>query len=234
MYLTAVKERHPSENMRVKLMKKMLTLLAGLVLSVPAWATLEVCVHPACTLQGAGIENVLFNNNEVGNPITGETNQTNTLIDFTSTTDTLLTQGSGQSELRAQDGFIDEVTFYAQDPTIGFDHVVFNVDAAADSTIFISAIDNFAVLFDFGAFIADGSGQNFFTIGSDDLQFMTSVTILGDGITALTELQQVRVSPGTLPIPPDPGGEIPLPAAVWFFGSGLVGLGAIGRKRKQV
>ena len=198
-------------------MKKLALFVAGLVLSVNASATLEVCVHPACTLQGAGIENILLTDNEVGNPVTGETNMTHTLVDFTSTTDTLLTQGSGQSELRAQDGVIDEVMFYAQDPTIGFDHVVFNVDASADSNIGISAVDNFGTVFDFGAFLADGSGQNFFTIGSDDLQFISSVMIVGDGILALTELQQIRVSPGTLPVDPDPG-VIPIPAAVWFFG----------------
>ena len=63
-----------------------------------------------------------------------------------------------------------------------------NVDAAADSLIQITAVDNFGTLFDFGSFTADGSGQNFFTIGSDDVQWARIVNIYGDGINVLTEL----------------------------------------------
>ena len=190
-------------------------------------ATLMVCQHPACELQGTGIENILLTDNQVGNPVTGVTNQTSTLVDFTSTTDTLLTQGSGQSEIRALDGIINEISFYAQDPGIGFSHVVFNVDAAADSLIQITAVDNFGTLFDFGSFTADGSGQNFFTIGSDDVQWARIVNIYGDGINVLTELQQIRVDPDLIPDPV----SVTAPGHVALLAMGLCGL-VMARARK--
>ena len=215
-------------------MKKAL-LGAALMLPMPLFANLYVCEGPAgCTLQGAGIENILLNDNDIGNPITGTTNQTGTLVDFTSGTDILITQGNGQSELRAQDGVINELTFYAQDTGLGFEHVVFNIGAAADTIISLSAVDNFGTLFDFGDFVADGSGQNFFTIGSDDIQYARTVSIAGDGINALTELQQIRVNPDLIPDCPDCGPDpqsVSSPGHLALLSLGLLGL-LQARRRK--
>lgn len=215
------------------------TLLATALAAVAAQshATLTLCIGPAgCTIQGDGIENVLFpDTGTTGFTITGTTNQTNTLVDFTSTEE-MITTGGGQAALEAVDGELGDVTVDGNDPTIGFTHFVFNVHATETGTINISALDNFGTLFDFGPTAASDNGQNFFTIGSLDDQYIKSVSISGIGITAIDELQQVRVDPATLPCPdcePTPNVVVPVPAAAWLFSSGLIGLGAVARRRSQ-
>jgi hypothetical protein len=185
-------------------------------------------------VQGPDIENVLLPDvGDTGFVITGETNITHTLVDFTSTEEMVVT-GGGQAKLEAVDGILGDVTVNAQNPTIGFLDFIFNVHAVADTTINISAVDNFGTVFDFGPQMADGSGQNWFYIGSLDDQYIASVFIEGDNILAIDELQQVRVNPASLP----PGGpvvvnEVPVPAAAWLFGSALIGLAGAARNRNR-
>jgi len=213
-------------------MRAALALLA-IAVSGAANATLTLCEGPSgCTIQGAGIDNVLMPAvGTTGNVITGITNQTGTLIDFTSTEEMTVT-GSGQAKLEAVDGSLDDVVIDANDPTIGFTHFIFNVHATETGEINISAIDNFGTLFSFGGpKAASENGQNWFTIGSLDDQYIASVSISGTGITGIDELQQVRVDPATLPGDPDPRSEVPVPAAAWLFGSALLGLGGIARRR---
>jgi hypothetical protein len=215
-------------------MRAVVALLALAVSS--ANATLTLCEGPdGCTIQGAGIENVLFPSvGDTGLVLTGSTNQTGTLIDFTSTEQMVIT-GGGQAKLEAVDGSLSNVVIDAQDDTIGFTHFVFNVHATATGSIGISSIDNFGTLFDFGLNAASENGQNYFTIGSLDDQFIKSVSISGSGITGIDELQQVRVDPATLPGGGGGGvtSVVPIPAAAWLFGSGLLGLAGVSRKRRQ-
>jgi hypothetical protein len=209
----------------------------AIAVSGAANATLTLCEGPSgCTIQGDGIENVLMPAvGTTGTVITGSTNQTNTLIDFTSS-ETMVVTGSGQAKLEASDGSLGDVVIDANDPTIGFTHFIFNVHADVTGEIGISAIDNFGTLFDFGLRDASENGQNWFTIGSLDDQFIASVSISGTGITGIDELQQVRVDPATLPGGGGGGGGgnsvVPIPAAAWLFGSGLLGLAGVSRKRR--
>lgn len=215
------------------------SLLAASILasiSTQSHATLELCIGPAgCTIQGPDIENVLMpDEGTTGFTITGHTNQTNTLIDFTSTEE-MITTGGGQAALEAVDGELGDVMIDGNDPTIGFSHFVFNVHATETGTINISAVDNFGALFDFGPTAASENGQNFFTIGSLDDQYIKSVSISGIGITAIDELQQVRVDPATLPCPdcePNPNVVVPAPGAALLFGTGLIGLAGVARRRQ--
>jgi len=210
----------------------------AIAVSGAANATLTLCNGPdGCTIQGDGIENVLFPNvGDTGLVLTGSTNQTGTLIDFTSTEQMVIT-GGGQAKLEAVDGSLSNVVIDAQDDTIGFTHFVFNVHADVTGEIAVSAIDNFGTLFDFGLNEASENGQNYFTIGSLDDQYIKSVSISGIGITGIDELQQVRVDPATLPGGGGGGGggqgnEVPIPAAAWLFGSGLLGIAGVSRKRR--
>lgn len=213
-------------------------IIAAMALAASsAHATLQLCVGPTCGVQGPGIENILLPDvGDTGFTITGETNITHTLVDFTSSEEMVVT-GGGQAKLTATDGVLGDVRFFAQDPQTGFLDAIFNVHAGADTTINISARDNFGTLFDFGAQLADGSGQNFFHIGSLDDQFIKTVYINGDDIYAVDELQQVRVSPASLPggppPPPPPPAVVPIPSAAFFFGPALIGLATLGRKRRQ-
>jgi len=215
-------------------MKKLSAIAVALLAATQAHATLTLCEGPAgCTIQGEGIENVLFPAvGTTGFVIQGETNQTNTIIDFTSLEEMVVT-GGGQAKLEAVDGSLDIVKIEANDDTIGFLNFVFNVHATETGLINVSAIDNFGTAFDFGNRAASENGQNWFTVGSLDDQYIKSVTITGFGITGIDELQQVRVDPATLPNDPGPLSEVPLPASVWMFGSALVGLAGVARRRRQ-
>jgi len=211
---------------------KKLFIVAAMLAATQANATLTLCEGPSgCTIQGSGIENVLMPAvGTTGFLIQGTTNQSNTVIDFTST-ETMIVTGSGQAKLEAVDGSLDNVNIAANLPTIGFTDFIFNVHATTTGTINIAATDNFGTVFDFGARDASENGQNWFTIGSLDDQYIKSVAISGVGITGIDELQQVRVDPATLPNDPDPRSEVPVPAAAWLFGSALLGLGGIARRR---
>jgi hypothetical protein len=206
-------------------MRKLSAIALALLAATQAHATLTLCVGPSgCTIQGAGIENVLFPNvGDTGTLITGSTNQTGTLIDFTSS-ETMEVTGGGQAKLEAVDGSLDDVTIQAQLATVGFTHFIFNVHATETGQINVSATDNFGTLFDFGPTDASENGQNWFTIGSLDDQYIRSVSISGIGITGIDELQQVRVDPATLPGGGGGGGgtgnEVPIPAAAWLFQDG--------------
>jgi len=213
-------------------MKRALSTMMLALSAASANATLTLCEGPAgCTIQGTGIENVLMPAvGTTGFLIQGTTNQSNTVIDFTSLEEMVVT-GGGQAKLEAVDGSLDIVNIAANDADIGFLDFIFNVHATTAGSINVSAIDNFGTVFDFGARDASENGQNFFTISSLDDQYIKSVTISGIGITGIDELQQVRVDPTTIPGGPGPQSEVPLPAGVWLFGSALLGLAGVARRR---
>src|SRR3954451_24352796 len=55
-----------------------------------------------------GEENIL-NLTLAGNTVTGETNHTHTIVQFTSSTDQLVVQGGGQSHIEALDGLLNQL-----------------------------------------------------------------------------------------------------------------------------
>src|SRR4051812_15240183 len=69
--------------------------------------------------QQPGEENVLYGSSQTGSLITGVTNQSHTTVDFSSTTDTLVTTANGQANLTAQDGLINQVTISVPGSTFG-------------------------------------------------------------------------------------------------------------------
>jgi len=214
--------------------------------STQANATLMLCEGAAdCTLQGSGIENVLLPApGTTGQEIIGVTNQTNTEVRFFGHGDTLITDAGGQARLDSIDGIIDQVTIDTVDTSLGFEHVVFNVlteltqpGQPQDSNIFIEAIDNFGTVFDFGGgpFNAATNGNNWFTIGSDDVQYIDSFTIWGDGILGIADLQNVRVDPDLLPGGGGgTGNQVSEPGTMALFGLGLLGLVQSRRRVKRV
>ena len=205
-------------------MKKSLMLLSALGMSINAHATLMLCEGAGCEIQGAGIENVLLPDvGDTGTEIIGQTNLTFVDVRFAGNGETLEVLGGGQARLGAVDGILDMITVDTVDDALGFEHVVFNVDVAVDTTVDIYAYDNFGTLFDFGTLAADGQGQNWFTIGSDDIQYIDSFTIEGDGIVAMTDIQQIRVDPDLLPGDPDPV-DVMSPDSMALLALGLCGL----------
>ena len=166
-------------------------------------------------------ENVLLSNGTTGATVFGLTNQSNILVQFTSTTDTLSEPSNGQARIEALDGTLNNVTISI--PGGSFEDIIFNpFFGAGNATVTATTLGNQSFTFIY----ALGNGQNFLSIFDVGSAF-SSVTISAVG--GFTDLRQVRVS-GAQVAPQ--GSPIPEPATLFLLGSGLVGLGSAVRKRR--
>ena len=171
-----------------------------------------------------GQQNVLYNTGQTGTMVTGVTNMTDTVVDFTSITDILMTTASGQAKLTAQDQSINNVSISLANGST-FSDLIFNPfsggTAAGPATVTVYTNDG---TFPYNYPSGLGNGQNFLTITASDGTVIDSATITGpDGFTYL---DQVRVSGISASVAtPEPG------TLLQTAGAFLVLLGLIGRGR---
>src|SRR4051794_17731061 len=92
-----------------------LPILIGLLVA-PAHATI---VFTSGNNPQPDEQNVLYGSSQSGSTVTGRTNQTNTSVNFTSSTDTLVETAQGQANLTALDGLINQVTISVPGQTFG-------------------------------------------------------------------------------------------------------------------
>ena len=208
--------------------------------SAGAQADIAFCLGNGECGGSGDVENVLLRKGTSGLTVYGDTNQTQTEVFFTTAQTNggaaLSIPSGGQARIEGVGGEqITDLTFGATNPTTGFTKTVFNVDTLADTTVAINAKDQFGTSFLFDL-DATGSGQNFVTVYTLLDQWIDTITLTGDGIAAIEDLQQVRVGQGTFPTCPDcepnPTSEVPIPGAAFLFGPALVGLATIGRRRR--
>src|SRR5688500_10163688 len=159
-------------------------------------------------------QNVLYSAAQTGTSITGLTNQTNTTVLFTST-ETLQTTASGQANLTATDGAINNVTIAV--PAQTYRDLILNPLVGVPGQQSVPA--TVSVLASNGTFTFDYNltqGNNFLTILSDSGQTITSTAITSSG--GFADLRQVRISglSGTVPPgpAPGPGPVVPEPASL--------------------
>ena len=175
-------------------------------------------------------QNIMFETAQSGMTITGDTNQTGTAVQFTSTQN-LMTGGVGQAFLAPVSPaatITGKVTFSV--PGFGFMDYIFN-PMKGTGTALVTALAND------GSFTDDitfGNGQNFLTITTSGGEFLTSVSITPDANSSYDTYRQPRVSglctPGLAGCDLVP---IPEPATLALLGSALVGFGAIGRRKPR-
>jgi len=217
---------------------RLLSAMALSLAAASASADILFCLGNGQCGGSGDVENVLLRQGDTGTTVYGDTNQTNTEIFFTTTQSNggaeLSIPSNGQARIEGVGGAqITDLTFGATQADIGFTKAVFNIDTLEDTQVAITATDQFGTDFNF-LLDADGTGQNYVTVYTILDQWIDTITLVGDGIAAIEDLQQVRVGPGTFPGGPGPVSEVPIPAAAWLFGSGLLGLAGVARKRKQV
>jgi hypothetical protein len=204
-------------------------VMCAVALGTPAQANL--IVKSGIVGGNTGTDNVVFNpcGTSGGPALTVQgclASSHTTLVDFTGK-ENLTISGGGQAVINAQDGAFDYFEIYF-DAGTSFNKLIFNLDALANGTAHFEAIDGNGDLLDLGSFDLNGRGSNFFTMFSLDdevaLKFILSSTV---PVQDIVDLAQVRI--GTIP-----AGSIPEPSALFLFGVGLLGIGAITLRRQRV
>ena len=173
-----------------------------------------------------GEENVLLNNGTTGTTVTGTTNQTGLLVNFSST-QTLSEPSSGQARIEATNGTsqiaLTDVTFGVANGT--FTDAIFNMYiggtiGTAGGTVDVMVNSNSGV----STFsMSLGNGQNFLTIVAGSGELLNNISI--DYATGFTDLRQVRISGATAATVPDSGSTLIL------LGVTVLALALIRRKR---
>jgi hypothetical protein len=163
-------------------------------------------------------ENILLNNGLNGITVFGLTNQTQLQVSFSSTTDTLVEPSSGQARVEALDGLVNNITISVPNGTF-HDLIVNPFFGSGTADVTVVTANNEVFNFSYSL----SNGQNFLTIVADPGTRIFSVTISAPG--GFTDLRQPRIS----------GAEsnVPEPATMFLFGSGLLGIGAAMRKFRR-
>lgn len=210
--------------------------LAGtLLLSGNAHATLMLS---PTLLGGSGdVQNVLLTNTGAsGNLVTGELNQTQEVVNFSSN-ESIFAPAGGQARIEATDGSFTFLEFALADMTKGFSKVQFNLDAVTNGTVDIFLLDQFGTTFSFLDQELTRSGQNFFTGFSLDEQVIVKVTINSSNpLTGISDLEQIRLGPVAIDGGGGGGGggELPEPGSLALVALGLVAAGWRSRKTRGV
>lgn len=163
-------------------------------------------------------ENVLFQTAQMGTTIDGHTNKTDTKVQFSSSTDTLMAKG-GQSDVDAAAGLVTDITFMVPGHTF-LDAIINPFKPGANGDLIVMVVTNTGT---FMHTYGDVHGENFLTITTTGGEVIDSVTI--DSASGFQDLKQTRIS-GISGIV-----VIPEPSSLLLLGIGLAGLAGIVRRK---
>jgi len=142
-------------------------------------------------------ENVLLNSGAVGNPVFGQTQQSDITVQFSSTTDTLSEPSSGQARVEAVDGVLNNISIAV--PGGSYTDLILNpFFGEGDATVTVISNDG-----TFTFTYALSNGQNFLTIFAINGEKILSTTV--DASDGFSDLRQPRISGAALERVPEPG-----------------------------
>jgi PEP-CTERM motif len=196
----------------------------GVIGIVASTAKADIVVVTGVNNQGT--DNVLLNPATNVLTVTGTVGQNNRIVNFTSTSGTMLLNAnpSGQATVSGGTGNnpLTQLTFsLANNDT--FTRAVFNINAAVNGTVTLTVTGINITGGTFSQnFTVDANGQNFFTVTAINGQLIQTISLNG---VAMEDVRQVRLGGGAIQE------TIPEPASMFLLGTGLLGAAAGFRKR---
>ena len=180
---------------------------------------------------GLNNEQSVFLADSTGTTITGNVGSQNgtPIINFSSTTDTLV-GSQGNANITAVDNLINNITITA--PGYWFDDLIFSVNLTPNDNqdLSITGTDKSGGTDTYAGWVTSApgwvNGENNILVLSTSGNLMQSVTINSNtGIQTLgglASLKNISISGLT---------AVPVPPASWLFGSGLLGIAAVARRK---
>ena len=163
------------------------TLATAAAVAVPANAAIIIYDSPGAVQPG---ENVLFDVDQpFSTTVSATTNQTDTMVNFTSDENLDVTGSQGQARIEGVDGSLDNLTVTLENAMLSFTEFEFNLFNALDNTteVTITLSDGTVQTFQLNP-----NGQNYFGIEATDGDSLTSVSFATNGV-GVDDVRQVRI-----------------------------------------